>query len=80
MEEVRRLSQLPPYGAACVSGIEDCGIKARLMSLGITEGAQLVRLFSAASGDPTAYSVRGTVVALRKRDAERILIGGGKWD
>ena len=79
MEKAVRLSQLPPGRAARVAGLEESEIKRRLISLGISEGAELVRLFSAASGDPTAYLVRETVVAIRERDARTVLIGEEAW-
>ena len=79
-EKIVKLSQLPPYGTAEVAFIKECTIKRRLSGLGINEGTQLIRLFSASGGDPTAYSVRGTVVALRKSDAENIMVRGvDKW-
>ena len=73
------LSELKPYAFARVERIED-GAPPRLDGLGITPGAELVWLFTAPGGDPTAYSVRGTVVALRRSDAERIIVRGcGDW-
>lgn len=75
------LAELPPYGVCRVESVEDSGIKKRLLGLGITEGAELVRLFSAPSGDPVAYSVRGAVVALRMSDASAVKVRGcGKWE
>lgn len=70
------LSELPLYGVCRVESIEDCPIRDRLCGLGFSKGAQLVALFAAPGGDPVAYSVRGTVVALRKSDAEKILVWG----
>ncbi len=69
-----RLSEVPPCCAAIVEGVEECAMKPRLEGLGFTGGACAVRLFSAAGGDPTAYSIRGTVVALRSRDAAKIIV------
>ena len=82
MKGIMRLSGLAPHAAARVVRIEEGGIKARLMGIGLTEGTEVVRLFSAPGGDPTAYSVRGTTVALRKKDAERVLVSSweGVWD
>lgn len=74
-----RLDRLPPCRCARVTEVEECEIKPRLTGLGITAGAEVVRLFSAASGDPTAYWVRGTAVALRAKDAHMVVIGGGEW-
>ena len=43
----------------------------RLLSNGSTE---IRCLYSSPSGDPTAFLVRGTVVALRRRDADRVRV------
>lgn len=45
---------------------------ARLRDLGFVEDGLVTCLFSSALGDPVAYRVRDTVVALRGRDAEGI--------
>ena len=75
------LSGLPPFGVCRVTGVDECPMRERLYGLGITEGAEVVRLFSAPSGDPTAYSVRGAVVALRVGDARHIRVRGcGAWE
>ncbi len=46
----------------------------RLMDLGILPGTVIEARMRSASGDPTAYGVRGTLVALRKEQAEMIHI------
>lgn len=74
------LAELPPYGVCRVERVEDRDIKARLEGIGITEGAEIVNLFSAPSGDPIAYSVRGAAVALRRSDARAVIVRGcGEW-
>ena len=74
------LSELPPYGVCRVVAVGPSPIKTRLEGMGVTEGAEMVRLYSAPSGDPTAYSVRGTVVAIRRNDADLIRVRGcGEW-
>ena len=49
-------------------------MRRRLMDIGLTPGTPVEVLFRACFGDPTAYLVRGTVVALRREDAERIYV------
>jgi len=44
----------------------------RLADLGFTEGASVNCLYKSPSGDPAAYLVRGTVIALRREDAARV--------
>lgn len=46
----------------------------RLTDLGIIQGTRITCLFRSPSGDPTAYMVRGAVIALRRCDAAGILI------
>ena len=46
----------------------------RMLDLGITEGTPIQNLMRSPSGDPTAYIIRGAVIALRKKDAADILV------
>ncbi|MGI1658925.1 MAG: FeoA family protein [Desulfitobacterium sp.] len=46
----------------------------RLLDLGIVTGTSLKCLGSAPAGDPIAYLVRGTVIALRSEDAQAIRV------
>lgn len=82
MKGIMCLSELAPHAAARVVRVEQSGLMARLMGLGLTKGAEVVRLFSAPGGDPTAYFLRGTTVALRKKDADRVLVSSREdvWD
>lgn len=46
----------------------------RLLDLGIVPGAEIRYAFAGPSGNPVAFHVRGALVALRKQQAERILV------
>ncbi len=46
----------------------------RLQDLGWIPGTTIQRLQSASGGDPTAYRVRGGVLALRACDARLVLV------
>lgn len=46
----------------------------RLMDLGFTPGARIGVALSTFSGDPRAYRIRGTTIALRRHQAEMILV------
>ena len=51
----------------------------RLRELGVTEGCDVTCVGISPLGDPIAYRVRGSVLAIRKTDAEGIwMAGGGK--
>lgn len=61
-----------PVRVLSVAGEDD--MRRRLMELGFTPGAAVIPIYRAASGDPTAYWVRGTVIALRADDAAGISV------
>jgi DtxR family Mn-dependent transcriptional regulator len=46
----------------------------RLLDLGMTPGAQLVPEMRNFFGDPRAYRIRGTLIALRKEQAEQVWV------
>ena len=48
-----------------------------MMDLGIVPGTVIRALHRSPSGDPAAYSVLGSVVALRDSDASKIFIKVG---
>ena len=46
----------------------------RLLDLGLVSNTAIEALQKSPSGDPTAYQIRGAVIALRKEDAFNILV------
>lgn len=52
----------------CASGLN----RRRLLDLGLTPGSNITCLYEAPSGNPKAYLIRGTVIALRNQDASTI--------
>ncbi|NLM03615.1 MAG: ferrous iron transport protein A [Clostridiales bacterium] len=46
----------------------------RLMDLGLITDTTVVSLRKSPSGDPIAYEIRGTVIALRSEEASNILV------
>lgn len=48
-------------------------MKQRLRDLGITDGTRISCVMISPLGDPKAYSVRGTIIALRKEDADNVV-------
>ena len=44
------------------------------MDLGFTEGAQIRPFLQTFAGDPRAYQIRGTLVALRRDQASQVLV------
>lgn len=49
-------------------------MRRRLQDLGIVEGTTIECLQKSPSGDPVAYKIRGTIIALRSEDANKIII------
>ena len=71
------LSELKPGEAGVVKAIGDgCrGLtRRRLLDLGFTPGARIEVERTGPFGDPRAYQVRGTLIALRKEQADHVLI------
>jgi Fe2+ transport system protein FeoA len=46
----------------------------RLMDLGVVPGTEIAVEMRSATGDPTAYLIRGASIALRKKQASQIQI------
>ena len=49
-------------------------LKKRLMDMGLIKGREIECLFSSAKNEISAYLVEGTVIALRREDAQGILV------
>ncbi len=75
MEEGTSLDQLRAGGRALVEELSAQGpMRRRLQDLGFVTGAQVSCLGNSPLGDPSAYGVRGAVVALRRRDARLVKV------
>jgi ferrous iron transport protein A len=69
------LSSLKPGEKASVVHLDLKGLlRRRILDLGIVPGTTLSCIGKAPSGDPIAYSVRGTIIALRSEDAKLIAV------
>jgi Fe2+ transport system protein FeoA len=69
----RTLADLPARERAVVHGVTATGFgRRRLFDLGFTPGAVVECAFPSAFGEPRAYRVRGTLIALRPEQARRI--------
>lgn len=73
--EGQTLDLLGPGQVARVVSLESVGAeRMRLMDLGIVPGARLEYAMRSPLGDPTAYRVRGAVVALRRSQTRQIRV------
>ncbi len=67
------LTNLPMNTEGKVISLSCCGaIRRRLLDLGIVHGTNIIPVLKSPSGDPTAFLVRGSTIALRKEDADLI--------
>ena len=48
--------------------------KRRLRDMGLIEGTRISCVLRSPLGDPTAYEVRGALIAIRKEDSESIYV------
>lgn len=72
-----RLADLSTGQEASVIGLDDACqgySRRRLMDLGFTAGATIRAALSTFAGDPRAYEIRGTLVALRREQASQVLV------
>ena len=47
-------------------------IRRRMLDLGLIKGTKITPVFKSPSGDPIAYEIRKTLIAIRKEDSELI--------
>ena len=47
-------------------------IRRRLLDLGLVKGTKIIPVLKSPSGDPTAFEIRKTLIALRKEDSSLI--------
>lgn len=79
-EAQETLADVPEGGAARVLGIHPTlkgPQRRRLLDLGLTPGTVVEAELEAAGGDPMAFRVRGALIALRKEQAQWILVDRG---
>lgn len=72
------LSELAVGAVGRIAAINVNGItRRRLLDLGFVPGTKIEALRRSPAGDPTAYYIRGATIALRKDEANNILIFKG---
>lgn len=69
------LNSLKLKQSGIVSNINcDANLKRRLSDLGIIKNTSITPVFKSVLGDPVAYEVRGSIIAIRNKDAKNIQI------
>lgn len=75
MSSLKMLSQLKKNRTSVIRRVDCNGImRSRLTALGLYPGAQISAVYSSIGGDPVAYFVQGSLIALRQCDADKIFI------
>lgn len=69
------LIDIPVGGSARVVNILTIDAnRRRLLDLGLVPGSMIEVIRRSPAGNPTAYLIKGTVIALRNEDARQILV------
>jgi Fe2+ transport system protein FeoA/Mn-dependent DtxR family transcriptional regulator len=69
------LSELLVGSRARVAEVKGGGIhQRRMLDMGLVPGAEVTVMREAPLGDPVEYSIKGTAIAMRRRDAESIMV------
>ena len=75
MEKITTLDKLPLNEYGKIEKIECIGnINRRLLDLGRVKGTKIVPVLVSPSKDPRAFFVRGSIIAIRKEEAQNIQI------
>ena len=69
------LNELPLNKIGIVNQLRCTGnIRRRLLDLGLVKGTKITPILKSPSGDPTAFEIRKTLIALRKEDCRLIVL------
>jgi len=77
LDGVIPLSQLPSGATANIVALDPTFrgfARRRLLDLGFTPGARIRSELATFTGDPRAYRLRGTTIALRREQSDRVLV------
>ncbi|MGN1108325.1 MAG: ferrous iron transport protein A [Oscillospiraceae bacterium] len=72
----RCLNDIKPGQTAVVQSLRAHGsMRRRLLDIGLVEGTRVECVGVSPLGDPSAYLIRGAVIAIRSADCRDVLIG-----
>ncbi len=75
MNEHLCLNDIAPGECAIISSLQSTGsMRRRLLDMGLIENTNVECLGRSPGGDPSAYLIRGAVIAIRSEDCSNILI------
>ena len=74
-QQEKTLNELPLNTKGIIERLNCQGnIRRRLLDLGFVKGASITPVLISPSQDPRAFSIRGTLIAIRKEDSNLINI------
>lgn len=69
------LNEIEPGEQAIVKSLQMTGsMHRRLLDIGLVENTRIQCLGRSPGGDPSAYLIRGAVIAIRKIDCQEIMV------
>ncbi len=72
---MKNLNELKINEIGYISKIDtNCLIKKRLLDLGFIENTKIIPILKSPSGDPRAFNIRNTTIAIRKEDCDKIFL------
>ncbi|MGI5878982.1 MAG: FeoA family protein [Syntrophomonadaceae bacterium] len=81
MSDSVALTDIAVGESACIANISANGKnRRRLLDLGLIPGSVVTVIRRSPSGNPTAYLIKGALIALRNEDASQIIVNKIKGD
>lgn len=78
MRRESSLSEINPGERATVKYLQNTGsMRRRFLDIGLVKDTNVECLGRSPGGDPTAYLIRGAVIAIRSEDSKNIIIRKG---
>ena len=75
MKQIYKLSDMKIGQKCTVTSVKIVGnMRRRLLDIGITEGTEIECVCKSPFGEPTAFLIKGALIALRKEECEKITI------
>lgn len=75
MDELTSLNTLPVGRCGLIRMVETQGhMRRRLQDIGLVENTHVECVGRSPGGDPSAYRIRGTIIAIRAEDCQKVLI------
>lgn len=75
MNQHQTLNSINPGERAVVRALNSTGsMRRRLLDIGLVENTQVECIGRSPAGDPSAFMIRGAVIAIRSEDCKDILV------